>query len=363
MSDITLVEGDCLDALRGLPERCADLVFADPPYNLQLKGELDRPEGGQVAAVNDAWDRFDSFEAYDGFSHAWLSECQRILKPGGSLWVMGTYHNIFRLGALLQDLGFWVVNDVIWRKSNPMPNFRGTRLQNAHETLIWAVPSKTAKPRFHYHAGKEANDGTQMRSDWVLPLCTGAERVKGPDGKKLHPTQKPEALLHRVLMLCSQPGDLVVDPFFGVGTTPAVAKRLGRRFWGCERESAYVRAARERIAAITPDPKAALEVSEGGRGAPRVPFGHLVERRMVKPGEVLYSPDGRRTARVRIDGSVACGDEAGSIHQMGAKALAAAACNGWTFWHIKKSGKLTPLDALRAQVRAEWAKAGLVARE
>jgi modification methylase len=349
----TIITGDCIAAMARLPDSSVDLVFADPPYNLQLRSELHRPDNSRVDGVDAAWDRFAGFEAYDSFTRAWLTEARRILKPDGGLWVIGSYHNIFRVGSILQDLGFWVLNDVIWRKSNPMPNFRGKRLTNAHETLIWAARSDTAKPVFNYDAAKSLNEGVQMRSDWVIPLCTGGERLKGPDGGKLHPTQKPEALLHRVLVTTSRPGDVVLDPFFGVGTTGAVAKRLGRRFIGIEREPAYVAAAEARIAAVRPGSAESVAVTASKRAAPRIPFGQLVERQLLQPGEVLVSACGRHAARVRADGSLVGADVSGSIHQVGAHVQRAPSCNGWAFWHFRRDGVTVPIDVLREQVRAE----------
>jgi modification methylase len=350
----TIIEGDCLEALARLPEGCADLVFADPPYNLQLGGELLRPDNSKVDAVDDDWDQFASFQAYDEFTRAWLSACRRILKPDGSLWVIGSYHNIFRVGATLQDLGFWILNDVIWRKSNPMPNFKGTRFTNAHETLIWAARGRGPKRyTFNYDAMKMANDELQMRSDWTLPLCTGEERIKGADGQKAHPTQKPEALLHRLILASSRPGDLIVDPFFGTGTTGAAAKRLGRRFIGIEREPDYVAVAKKRIAQVIPSTGEDLEVMGSKRNEPRVAFGQIVEAGLLRPGDKLFSPKGQHMARVRADGSLTSGEMAGSIHKLGAMVQSQPACNGWTYWHFKTDRGLAPIDVLRAKVRAE----------
>ncbi len=348
-----VLEGDCLEQLRRLPSRCVDLVFADPPYNLQLSGDLTRPDQSRVDGVFESWDRFDSFAAYDEFTRAWLSECRRVLKEDGTLWVIGSYHNIFRVGTALQDMGFWILNDVIWRKTNPMPNFRGRRFTNAHETLIWAARSEKSKYRFNYDAMKALNDDKQMRSDWLLPICNGAERMKGEDGAKLHPTQKPESLLHRVILASSQVGDVVLDPFFGTGTTGAVARRLGRRFIGIERDAAYAAAARERIAQVRPASGEALQITRGKRAEPRVPFGALIERGLVRPGEKLYDPTRRIAARVRADGSISCDGASGSIHKIGAHVMNAQACNGWTFWQVRRGGKLVSIDILRAQVRAE----------
>ena len=344
--------GDCLAELRRLPSRSVDLVFADPPYNLQLAGDLTRPDQSRVDGVSDDWDKFDSFAAYDAFSRAWLAECRRVLKDDGAIWVIGSYHNIFRIGTALQDLGFWLLNDVIWLKTNPMPNFRGRRFTNAHETLIWAARSAKSRHTFNYQAMKAFNDDVQMRSDWLLPICTGAERLKDEAGKKLHPTQKPESLLHRVILASSKPGDVILDPFFGTGTTGAVARRLGRRFIGIERDPAYAEAALRRIAAIRPLPRQALQVSEGKRALPRVPFGALLEAGLIKIGETLHDPTGRIAAKVRADGSLISGDATGSIHKLGARVQGQQACNGWTFWHVRRKGRLIPIDLLRQQVRA-----------
>ena len=348
-----IVEGDCVEAMAALPGGSVDLVFADPPYNLQLKGDLHRPNNSLVDAVDNDWDQFESFRQYDEFTRAWLTEARRVLKPDGAIWVIGSYHNIYRVGAILQDLGFWILNDVVWRKTNPMPNFRGKRFCNAHETLIWAARSEDAKPTFNYDALKELNEGLQMRSDWVLPICSGAERLKTGDGGKAHPTQKPEALLHRVLVGTTNPGDLVLDPFFGTGTTGAVAKRLGRHFIGCEREPDYAAVARDRIAAATPHDRESLKVTTSRRAEPRIPFGQLVERRLLEPGEVLISPNGRHTARVRADGTVVSSAGTGSIHKVGAELQGAPSCNGWTYWHFRRDGRPVPIDVLRQQLRAE----------
>ena len=348
-----IIEGDCVAGMAALPEGSVDLVFADPPYNLQLKGDLHRPNNSLVDAVDDHWDKFDSFRAYDEFTRAWLGQARRVLKPDGAIWVIGSYHNIFRVGAILQDLGFWILNDVVWRKTNPMPNFRGKRFCNAHETLIWAARSEAAKPTFNYDALKELNEGLQMRSDWVLPICSGPERLKTGGGGKAHPTQKPEALLHRVLVGTSNTGDVVLDPFFGTGTTGAVAKRLGRHFIGMEREGSYAAIARDRIAAVMPHDRESLRVTTSKRAEPRIPFGQLVERRLLEPGEVLVSANGRHTARVRADGSLVAAHTTGSIHQVGAELEGAPSCNGWTYWHFRRDGRPVPIDVLRQQLRAE----------
>jgi modification methylase len=350
--DVVLA-GDCVEVMRALPDCSVDLIFADPPYNLQLRGTLHRPDNSRVDAVDESWDRFASFEAYDAFSRAWLAEARRLLKPDGAIWVIGSYHNVFRLGSSLQDAGFWILNDVVWRKSNPMPNFRGKRLTNAHETLIWAAKSDQSKYTFNYEAMKALNDGVQMRSDWLIPLCTGAERLKTEGGEKAHPTQKPEALLHRVLVASTRPGDVVLDPFFGTGTTGAVAKRLGRRYVGIEREAAYRAAAERRLAAVRPLGAEAIAVTQPKRAEPRVPFGHLVERGLLQPGEMLVSLNGRHAARVRADGTLVASDVRGSIHKVGAALEGAPSCNGWTYWHFKRDGVVVPIDFLRQQIRAE----------
>jgi modification methylase len=348
-----ILVGDCIAELAKLPGESADLVFADPPYNLQLHGDLKRPDDSRVDAVDDDWDKFSSFAAYDDFTRAWLLGCRRVMKPNATLWVIGSYHNIFRVGSILQDLGFWILNDVIWRKSNPMPNFRGRRFTNAHETLIWATRDPEARRyTFNYEALKAGNEDIQVRSDWTLALCTGEERLKGKDKKKLHPTQKPEALLARVILAASRPDDLVLDPFSGTGTTGAVAKRLGRRFLGIERDASYAAAARERIAAIEPLPEASLASFQTAREAPRVAFATLIERGMIAPGDKLTDAKRRVKALVRADGAVSIGDTVGSIHRIGALAQGLEACNGWTFWHVETKGGLMLIDALRAEVRA-----------
>jgi len=350
-----IIAGECVQKMRALPDASLDLIFADPPYNLQLGGDLTRPDNSRVDGVDDDWDKFESFKAYDEFTRAWLKEARRLLKPDGAIWVIGSYHNIFRLGAALQDAGYWILNDVVWRKSNPMPNFRGTRLTNAHETLIWAAKSAKSKYCFNYRALKTGNDDLQMRSDWEFPICTGAERIKGAEGAKTHPTQKPQALLHRVLIASSRPGDIVLDPFFGAGTTGAAAKYLGRRFIGIERDKAYIAAAKRRIAKVTPLKEEALKTQPSPKAAPRVPFGAVVEHRLLKPGAKLYSPRKQHSAKVRADGSlyVKKGDEEiqGSIHKVGAAVQSAQACNGWTYWHFEEKTGLKPIDFLRDKIR------------
>lgn len=348
-----IIAGECIEVMRSLPEGSVDLIFADPPYNLQLRGDLHRPDNSKVDAVDDAWDQFASFDAYDKFTREWLAAARRLLKPNGAIWVIGSYHNVFRMGAELQNQGFWILNDVVWRKSNPMPNFRGKRLTNAHETLIWASKSEAGKYTFNYEALKALNDGVQMRSDWVIPLCTGGERLKDDAGEKAHPTQKPEALLHRVIVGTTNPGDVILDPFFGTGTTGAVAKMLGREFIGIEREAAYREAAEKRISRIRKFDKEALETTGSKRSEPRVPFGQVVERGMLRPGEELFSVGNRYKVKVRADGTLIGNDVKGSIHQVGAHLEGAPSCNGWTYWHFKRDGKMVPIDILRQQIRAE----------
>jgi len=349
-----ILVGDCVAEMTKLPAQSVDLVFADPPYNLQLHGDLKRPDDSRVDAVDDDWDKFASFSAYDDFTRAWIAACRRVMKPNATLWVIGSYHNIFRVGTVLQDLGFWILNDIVWRKSNPMPNFRGRRFTNAHETLIWAARDAAKRDyTFNYEALKAGNEDIQMRSDWFIPLCTGEERLKGRDGKKLHPTQKPEALLARTILAASRPDDLVLDPFCGTGTTGAVARRLHRRFVGIERDADYAAAAEQRIGAAAPLPEASLASFMTAREAPRVPFAALIERGLVSPGIKLVDANRRHHALVRADGALAFGEAVGSIHRIGALAQGLEACNGWTFWHVETPQGLTLIDTLRAQVRSE----------
>jgi len=352
-----LLIGDSIETLAQLPDKSVDLVFADPPYNLQLRGELLRPNNSKVDGVDDDWDKFESMQTYDAFTVAWLQQAKRVLKPTGSIWVIGSYHNIYRLGSALQNLGFWVLNEVVWRKTNPMPNFRGTRFTNAHETLIWCAMGEKSRYTFNYDAMKALNEDLQMRSDWLLPICSGPERLKDEDGHKAHPTQKPESLLHRVILASTNPGDLVLDPFFGTGTTGVVAKRLGRHWLGIERDHTYAKMAIHRISktVVAADPSVIETPSK--RNAPRVPFGAVVERGLLHPGAVLTDARGRHEAKVRADGTLISSEHRGSIHQVGAAVQGAPACNGWTFWHFKskKSKDRAPIDVLRQQVRAELA--------
>jgi modification methylase len=343
--------GDCITLMQMLPSASVDCVFADPPYNLQLRGELRRPDDSLVDGVDDEWDKFADFQSYDAFTHAWLSECRRLLRKDGTIWVIGAYHNIFRIGAALQDLGFWILNDVIWLKSNPMPNFRGRRFTNAHETLIWGARQRDSRHRFNYQAMKALNDDIQMRSDWWMPLCTGPERIRNEHGLKLHPTQKPEALLHRALLAATLPGDIVLDPFLGTGTTAVVAKRLHRHYIGIERHPAYVEAALARLRDTRAAPNGGHSTAPSKRDAPRVPFGSLVERGIITPGTRLVDRLRRVSATVAADGTIVSGRTRGSIHQVGAAVQNAPSCNGWTFWHIERDGALLPLDRLRAEMR------------
>jgi modification methylase len=328
-----VLHGDCLDILAGLPEKSVDLVFADPPYNLQLQAELFRPNMTKVDAVTDAWDKFSSFAEYDAFTRAWLAACRRVLKDEGTLWVIGSYHNIYRVGTALMDLDYWILNDVAWIKNNPMPNFRGTRFTNAHETLIWAQKVQGAHYTFNYRSLKALNDDLQMRSDWYLSLCTGKERLK-LDGAKAHPTQKPEALLYRVILAASRPGDVVLDPFFGTGTTGAVAKTLHRHWIGVEREARYVKLARERVQAVQPGMFSdEVYVFDNQRREPRIPFGTLVEHGLLRPGQTLYfGQHGEATATVLDNGLLQRNGATSSIHAMG-RAIRNAPCNGWEHWY------------------------------
>ena len=351
-----IVLGDCIEVLNQMPEESVDLIFADPPYNLQLAGELLRPNNSKVMGVDNDWDQFNSFKDYDQFSRKWLKACQRVLKQTGSLWVIGSYHNIFRIGSVLQDLGFWILNDIIWRKTNPMPNFRGRRFTNAHETLIWCGKNSSAKGyTFNYDSMKSLNEGLQMRSDWLLPLCTGAERLKR-NGHKAHPTQKPESLISRVILSTSKPGDLIVDPFSGSGTTAAVAKRFSRQFIGIEQSKEYVEISRQRLQTVQVlnDPDV-LEI-ETKRNAPRVPFGSLLDRGLVNPGELMFDARRRWHAKIRADGLLISERLKGSIHAVGAAVQGAQACNGWTFWHVDRDGSAISIDIYRQMIRDELSK-------
>lgn len=354
----TIYQGDCIEIMNSLPAKSVDVIFADPPYNMQLGGDLCRPDCSRVAAVDDEWDKFASFKAYDDFSVRWLKAARRVLKDDGTLWVIGSYHNIFRVGAQLQDMGFWILNDIIWEKTNPMPNFKGTRFTNAHETLIWCAKSDKSKYTFNYESMKAFNEDVQMRSDWHLPICTGHERLKDANGKKVHTTQKPESLLYRVLMSSTNPNDVVLDPFFGTGTTGAVAKKLGRHYIGIEKDSVYIAAASERLANITPIASEELLVPTSKKSAsePRIPFGSVIEHGLLNPGAQLYDARRRFTATVKADGSLITPSQVkGSIHQVGAKLQGLPSCNGWTFWCFEDRRKkdLQPIDSLRQQLKHE----------
>ncbi len=348
-----IIKGDSIESMRSLPDNSIDVIFADPPYNLQLKNDLSRPDSSKVNGVTEGWDRFKSFEEYDKFTKDWISEAQRILKPEGTIWVIGSYHNIFRVGNAMQNLGFWILNDIIWHKSNPMPNFKGTRFTNAHETIIWASKNHNSKYNFNYHAMKSLNEGIQMRSDWYIPICSGGERIKDSNGNKIHSTQKPEALLYRVLLSSSKKDDIILDPFFGTGTTGAVAKKLGRNFIGLEREDIYINAAKKRIKKIDSPDEQFLSTTVSKKTQKRVPFGSLVENGLIKPGAVLRGPKSLKSkkfmATVRADGSLSMNGESGSIHQMSAKVQGKETSNGWTFWYLEKEGKLELIDDLRTE--------------
>jgi modification methylase len=352
-----IVMGDCIERMNALPAGSIDLIFADPPYNLQLKGALLRPDNSEVDGVDDDWDKFGDFALYDRFTRDWMRAAHRLLKPDGALWVIGSYHNVFRMGTALQDIGFWLLNDVVWLKSNPMPNFRGRRFTNAHETLIWAAKSADGRYTFNYHAMKGLNEDIQMRSDWMIPICTGGERLKDSAGAKAHPTQKPEALLHRVLLATTNAGDVVLDPFFGSGTTGAVAKRLGRRWIGIERDETYITLAQARIDATAALPRDALAATPSKRTEARVPFGWVVERGLLRPGARLFDAARRHNAEIYADGTVEArtllGAFRGSIHKVGAAVQDAPACNGWLFWHFEADGRPAPIDILRQQIRSE----------
>lgn len=347
-------QGDCIELLKKVPDNSVDLIFADPPYNLQLNGELYRPNQTKVDAVTDAWDKFESKEDYDKFTILWMKECHRILKPSGSFWVIGTYHNIFRVGAILQNTGFWMLNDIIWVKTNPMPNFKGTRFNNAHETLIWATKSKSSNYTFHYHSMKVMNDDLQMRSDWLIPICQGDERIK-VNGQKAHSTQKPAELLLRIILSTSNPDDIVLDPFSGSGTTAAVAKRLGRRYIAFDREEFYIQVANDRLSKIKPLEKPLLEYRIERR-KPKVPFGNLIEKGYVKIGENLFSRDGKNFAQVQANASLALNGEVGSIHKISATILKKENHNGWSYWYVKRNNELISINELRHDYEKKFLK-------
>ncbi len=345
-----IVNGDSLKELKKIPNETFDLIFADPPYNLQLKKELNRPDTSKVKAVTDKWDQFESFKSYDKFTLDWLKECKRVLKRNGSIWVIGSYHNIFRVGAKIQDLGFWILNDVIWNKNNPMPNFRGTRFTNAHETIIWASKSEESRYTFNYQSLKCLNDDLQMRSTWSLPICNGKERLK-KNGKKVHSTQKPESLLHRIILASSNKKDIILDPFLGSGTTAVVSKKLGRNYFGIEKEKNYFEAIKKRLETTSVIKDEYLDAVQNNRAKPRIPFGSLVEMGLIKPGTEIYDQKKKINAKIMVDGSIKYQQSEGSIHKVAAKIIGAESCNGWTFWHYKKGNSLKPIDELRNKLR------------
>ena len=344
-----IINGNSLEELKKIPDKSFDLIFADPPYNMQIGEKLKRPDDSKVNGVNDKWDQFASFKDYDDFSKAWLSECKRVLKDNGSIWVIGSYHNIFRLGYHLQNLDYWILNDIVWRKNNPMPNFKGTRFTNAHETLIWASKSKKSKYTFNYQSLKCFNDDLQMRSDWLLPICNGKERLK-KNGHKVHSTQKPEALLYRIILATTKNGDCIFDPFLGTGTTAAVAKKLGRKYYGIEKDKKYYSAAKKRIEETKPFKDEYLDTIQNSKSKPRIPFGSLIEMGILEPGMTIFDPKKKYNARIMADGSIKCKENEGSIHKVAAKILGAESCNGWTYWHYNLEGSMRPIDELRQKL-------------
>jgi len=353
-----IYQGDCIELLKKLPDNSIDLIFADPPYNLQLNGELYRPNQTKVDAVTDEWDKFDSKEEYDKFTTLWLKECYRVLKITGSIWVIGTYHNIYRVGAIIQNIGFWMLNDIVWIKTNPMPNFKGTRFNNAHETLIWSTKSQKSSYTFHYHSMKVMNDDLQMRSDWLIPICSGDERIK-VNGQKAHSTQKPAELLMRIILSTSNPNDIVLDPFSGSGTTAAVAKRLGRQYIAFEKEPFYIQVANDRLTKIKPIDKPLLEYRIEKR-KPKVSFGNLIEKGYVKIGENLFSKDGKISAQVLADSSISYNGEVGSIHKISASILKKSNNNGWDFWYVVRDRKLVPIDNFRYDYDSKFLKSNKI---
>ena len=344
-----ITNGNSLEILKKIPDKTFDLVFADPPYNLQIGKKLKRPDDSKVNGVNDKWDQFKNFNDYDNFCKLWLTESKRVLKDNGSIWVIGTYHNIYRLGYHIQNMGFWILNDVIWRKNNPMPNFRGTRFTNAHETLIWASKNKKSKYTFNYQSLKCLNDDLQMRSDWTLPICSGNERIK-KNGKKVHSTQKPESLLHRILLASTNKGDFVFDPFLGTGTTAVVAKKLGRNYFGIEREKKYFKTAKQRLEKTIKMEDHYLDTIKNNKSKPRIPFGSLVELGIVKPGMSVFDYKKKVNAKIMADGSIKYQNSEGSIHKVAAKIIGAESCNGWTYWHYNNNGSMLPIDDLRQRL-------------
>lgn len=346
-----IINGDSLEILKTIPNKSVDLIFADPPYNLQLKDTLYRPDQTAVEAVTNNWDKFENYNSYDNFTNKWISECKRILKDGGAFWVIGSYHNIMRVGTCIQNLGFWILNDIIWHKVNPMPNFRGTRFTNAHETLLWCTTSRNAKYTFNYQNLKKLNEGKQMRSDWYIPICSGKERLREVDNQRSHPTQKPEALLHRIILASSKKNDLILDPFLGSGTTAVVAKKLKRKFIGIEKDKKYINLAKKRLSKTLPLKDDIVTIAQSRRELPKIPFGELVEQGIIPPGAILTDSNNVYKAKVKIDGSVSSKNLSGSIHQVGAKIQGLPSCNGWDFWHLKNQDSNILLDELRDQYR------------
>jgi len=341
--------GDALEILKKIPDKTFDLVFADPPYNLQIGEKLKRPDDSKVNGVGDSWDKFKNFKHYDDFSKAWLAECRRVLKDNGSIWIIGSYHNIFRLGYLLQNLDYWILNDIVWRKNNPMPNFKGTRFTNAHETLIWASKKKNQNTLFNYQSLKCLNDDLQMRSDWIFPICNGKERLK-KNGKKIHSTQKPESLLYRIILATTNKNDIILDPFLGTGTTAFVAKKLGRKYFGIEKNKEYFRAANERINKAKVIQDEYLDSIINNKSKQRIPFGSLVEMGIIKPGTILFDNKRKFNAKIMVDGSIKHKDSEGSIHKVAAKIMGTESYNGWTYWHCNVGGSIVPIDSLRQRL-------------
>ena len=347
-----IVNGNSLKILKKIPSKTFDLVFADPPYNLQITDKLKRPDDSKVNGVNDKWDQFKSFKDYDFFCKEWLNECKRVLKENGTIWVIGSYHNIFRMGYHIQNIGYWILNDVIWKKNNPMPNFKGTRFTNAHETLIWASKNKNSKYTFNYQSLKCLNDDLQMRSDWTLPICNGSERIK-KGGKKVHSTQKPESLLHRVLLASTNKDDLILDPFLGTGTTAVVAKKIGRNYFGIEKEKKYFNVAKQRLKKTIKIEDHYLDTIKNNKSKPRIPFGSLLEMGIIAPGMQIFDPKKKINAKIMADGSIKCNGSEGSIHKVAAKIIGAESCNGWTYWHYNLDGTFVPIDNLRKRLMSK----------
>ena len=349
----TITQGDSLELLKKIPDKSINLVFADPPYNLQLRDTLYRPDQTTVEAVTNDWDKFETYQAYDQFCLTWLQECKRVIKDGGAFWVIGSYHNILRLGTLIQNLGFWILNDIIWHKTNPMPNFRGTRFTNAHETLLWCTTSRKAKYTFNYQNLKELNEGKQMRSDWHIPICSGKERLRENNNQRSHPTQKPEALLYRIIVSCTNKDDTILDPFLGSGTTAVMAKKLLRNYIGFEQDKEYIKLANKRLKDTKSFDDEIVTLTKSRKDLPKVPFGELVEQGVIPPGAVLTDKKERYKATVTIDGSIKIKNISGSIHQVGAKIQGLPSCNGWDFWHLKDKKSTTLLDEIRWNYRSK----------